>query len=149
MLLAETNPADLSDPAFLSFVKGLFIFVSVVTNIGLGLRVIAGKKDQVNISPQPFEVSKAKSFTTTEEFAVLKKQVEALSAKRDDDYRKLMEAGARREESIKESIHSMKDHLSEKLDQSLKETYHRINNQGERLAAVEAKTGVNQKRPRD
>lgn len=144
MLSLLADASQIKPPeGFTSFLE--CVMYVVVSAASVRHFLAAGKKpgtQQSEITNSPLQVEKAKSFTTTEEFAVLKAQVAVLSAKLDDDYRKLMEAGARREASIKDSIHTMKDHIADKLDQSLKESYHRINEHEKRISHTEGRLGI-------
>lgn len=148
-VLAEVDPRDaLKDTGFTAFLGDALLALSLAGNAALVWSKVSGKKDQVNISPQPFQVEKAKQYVSAEEFDGLKKQVSAISVKLESEYRSLLEAGSRREASIKDSIATMKDHIMEKIDESLKESYHRINEHETRISHAEGRLGM-QKRPRD
>jgi hypothetical protein len=126
----------------------MYIIVSITAAVTLAQKMKKPAATQSEITNDPLTVRKAKTYATTEELGELKKQVETLSAKMETEYRGLLQAGALREASIKDTIHSMEARLSEKLDDSLKQSYQRINDHETRLSHAEGKLGM-LKRPRD
>lgn len=147
-LLAEgskiTPPADFS--AWLE--NFMYLIVSATSVVVLVLKTKKPAATQSEITNSPLTVSAVKTYATTEELAALKKQVENLSAKMENEYRVLLQAGANREASIKESIGQLKDQLFEKIDDSLKQAYSRINEHETRISHTEGRLGM-MKKPRD
>jgi hypothetical protein len=147
-LLAEspniTPPSDFSG----WLANFMYLIVSVTSVVVLAQKARKQPATQSEITNSPLTVEKKPTYATTEELAALKKQVETLSQKMESEYRALLQAGALREASIKDAIHTMKDHLVEKIDDALKQSYHRINEHETRLSQAEGKLGYF-KRPRD
>jgi predicted nucleic acid-binding Zn-ribbon protein len=147
-LLAESSQIKPPE-GFATVLESLmYIIVSITAAVTLKQKMGKPSATQSEITNSPLTVEKKPTYATTEELAALKKQVETLSQKMESEYRALLQAGALREASIKDAIHTMKDHLIEKIDEALKQSYHRINEHETRISRTEGQLGII-KKPRD
>jgi DNA anti-recombination protein RmuC len=109
------------------------------------------KVQQRQIVDQPLKVEGTPKYAHQAELEAFKSSVnsrlERLEVKMESDYRHMMSAGEQRSQKITEAIaesgrhaearmNDLKDILTEKLDQCLKEAYHRINEHGEAIASL-------------
>jgi hypothetical protein len=100
----------------------------------------------------PIETKKSPIFAdkqeTTEAINKLNSRLELLEVRISNNYNDIVLAGHQRTERLTEAMHVVKDEIVEKIDQSLKEAYSRINEQDTRLSRLEGQLSI-AKRPRD
>lgn len=122
------------------------------------------KTKDVRLMPTPLQVKEAKTLATEDDLerleADLKREIVTAEGRADQKtkllFKKgdqmhehiestkdtLMKAGNERLEAITGQINALAITMNDKIEQSMKEAYHRINNHAERIAAAEARLGM-------
>lgn len=115
-------------------------------------RAANGKADDPLHLKSPIETRKspiyADKLETAETMRKLNDRLELLELRISNNYSDIVNAGHARTESLTKAMHEVKDDIIEKIDQSLKEAYSRINEQDTRLSRLEGHLSIS-KRPRD
>ena len=150
-MLAETDiTQQLKDPAFVQWL--IYALMALFAWDKIQSILQKRKATDVNVIGGELDVGAKKKWadkTETERaLSTINARLGSLESQVSREYHALMEAGAAREEKIMHALHVAKDQLAEKIDHSLKESYHRINEHETRISRTEGSLGI-QKRQRD